>query len=99
MRLLTATALPWIARWWELPERRRALQLASLLLGGLLVAQQIGMGEAAAAKAASVNATIARFMAGQRDDDMSRGIIHLDGGIADDALKFEQTAKIYDFRP
>jgi len=96
---LAATALPWIARWWELPERRRALQLASLLLGGLLVAQQIGMGEAAAAKAASVNATIARFMVGQRDDDMSRGIIHLAGGIADDALKFEQTARIYDFRP
>jgi len=96
---LIATALPWVACWWELPQRRRALQLASLLLGGLLVAQQIGMGEAAAAKAAWVNASIARFMAGKRDDEMGRGIIHLAGGIADHALEFEQTARIYDFRP
>jgi hypothetical protein len=94
---LAASALPWLRRWWERPERRGTLRMACLLVGGLLIAQQIGLGEAAAAKAARLNATISKFMAGGRDAEMP-GIVHTKNGVADRALEFMRTAGIYDFR-
>jgi len=95
---LVAAALPWLRRSWDEANRRAAVQVGALLLGGLLIVQQIGLGETAVQKAAQVNASIARFMAGQRDQEMWL-VLHMDGGTADRALQFMRAIGIYDFRP
>ena len=95
---LAVAVLPWLRRWWDEPKKRAAVQLAGLMLGGLLIVQQIGLGEAAVAKAAWVNGYIAEFMAGQRDQGEMPLILHMNDGIADRALQFMRAARIYDFR-
>jgi len=94
---VAAASLPWLCRWWEQIRWRSAARAVCLLAGGLLIVQQIGMGETAAAKAASINASIAKFMAGQADNYMP-SILHMNGGFANRAREFMRTAQIYDFR-
>jgi hypothetical protein len=95
---LVVALLPVVAHHWQVPARRRAMQAAALGLGLVLVVMQVGMGEAAIARADWVNAGIARFMAGDPPDPDMRLVVSLAEGKAPAALAFIRSAQIYEFR-
>jgi hypothetical protein len=68
---LVCLALPWLQRQWSDPRRRQWAQGALLCCAGVLLVQQVVAGEAAARKAQDMRATIDRFMAGERDREMT----------------------------
>jgi hypothetical protein len=69
---LLCLALPWLQRQWSDSGRRQWAQGALLFCAGLLLVQQVAAGEAGARKAQDMRATIDRFMAGERDREMTR---------------------------
>jgi hypothetical protein len=87
-------ALPWLARQWPLPHRRRLIEAGALAAGALLLVQQVASGEAAAGRARSMTATIERFLAGQRDADMP-SVVYSDLDDAQSAVDAMRRAGIY----
>jgi hypothetical protein len=91
---LFCLALPWMKDRWANSSARRSMQAAALSLGALMLVQQIAGGEAGAAKAQIMNATIARFMAGERDETMTH-IVYGDLTYAQDAVDEMRRRQIY----
>jgi hypothetical protein len=69
---LFCLALPWLQRQWSDPRRRQWAQGGLLFCAGLLLVQQVAAGEVGANKAQDMRATTDRFMAGERDREMTR---------------------------
>jgi hypothetical protein len=69
---LLCLVLPWLNGRWRMLDHRRIGQVAVLAIASLLLVQQVAAGQAATTISRTITATIDRFMAGERDPQMSR---------------------------
>ena len=91
---LLCLALPWLYRCWLDLRHRRVMQGAIAAAGGILLLQQVAVGEAAAFKAQAIRAANERFAAGG-DDPEIRSYVFYDLSFARKALDAMQRAGIY----
>jgi hypothetical protein len=85
--------VPWLARQWQMRTRRRLLQ-AGMIAGALmLLVQQVAAGQAAVMTTRVMAAEIERFLAGERDADMTK-IIYPDLDLAQHAVDVIRAAGI-----
>jgi hypothetical protein len=86
--------VPWLARQWLMRTRRRLLEAGMFACALMLLVQQVVAGQAAVRRTRVMVTEIERFLAGERDPDMTK-IIDPDLDAAQQAVDVIRSAGIY----
>jgi hypothetical protein len=86
--------VPWLTRQWLMRTRRRLLEAGMFACALMLLVQQVVAGQAAVMRTRVMVTEIERFMAGERDADMTK-IIDVNLDVAQHAVDVIRSAGIY----